>query len=281
MFLRDVKHPVLLEHEHLRCHLHDFSCRRTPRRRASSSTFSSLQRQGRWLMPLLALRGHRCLRGLRQTRKCCAAPQTPNLLTVVRSSAKGDRLRVQYKGFFLAGFKGRWWLIFSKLAYAFIPVVVLTGVWPLWCYDHGAEDRSGGAQAPCVFVHTGSTPSAPTRPWLGVGGSFTEAAAVTWQKLSPGKREELITAYFHPIRGLGFTLGRVPIGSCDFSLYNWSCGEIKEDDWDLKGFSIKRYEEAILPMLRAASKHIELKLMASPWSPPPWMKTVKSFHGEG
>lgn len=149
-----------------------------------------------------------------------------------------------------------------------------------------------------------------------------------------GKREELITAYFHPIRGLGFTLGslgfravpkieaffwmdlflfflggggrmkhkgqsscdmkvqwrkwwqhyiqffcltstysylyaimavirfswtllppclpqkmpemisgRVPIGSCDFSLYNWSCGEIKEDDWDLKGFSIKRYED--------------------------------------
>ena len=37
--------------------------------------------------------------------------------------------------------------------------------------------------------------------------------------------------------------GRVPIGSCDFSLYNWSCGEIKEDDWDLKGFSIKRYED--------------------------------------
>ena len=38
--------------------------------------------------------------------------------------------------------------------------------------------------------------------------------------------------------------GRVPIGSCDFSLYNWSCGEIKEDDWDLKGFSIKRYEDS-------------------------------------
>ena len=46
-----------LGHAGPRCHLHDFSCRRTPRRRASSSTFSSLQRQGRWLMPLLALRG--------------------------------------------------------------------------------------------------------------------------------------------------------------------------------------------------------------------------------
>lgn len=46
-----------LGHAGPRCRLHDFSCRRTPRRRASSSTFSSLQRQGRWLMPLLALRG--------------------------------------------------------------------------------------------------------------------------------------------------------------------------------------------------------------------------------
>lgn len=168
--------------------------------------------------------------------------QAPNLLRVVRSSAGGDRLRV-----------------YPSLAMG--------------------EDRSGGAQAPCIFVHAGSSPS--ERRWLGVGGSFTEASAVTWKKLSPRMQEEIITAYFHPTRGLRYNLGRVPIGSCDFSLYNWSCGEIAEGDWDLKGFSIKRYEEAILPMLRAASKHVKLALMASPWSPPPWMKTVKSFHGEG
>eukprot|EP00435_Cladocopium_sp_Y103_P063280 s159_g24.t2 len=199
--------------------------------------------QRRTARPLGAWRA-RCARCMcHATTAQSVSIQAPNLLRVVRSSAGGDRLRV-----------------YPSLAMG--------------------EDRSGGAQAPCIFVHAGSS-SASERCWLGVGGSFTEASAVTWQKLSPSMQEEIITAYFHPTRGLCYNLGRVPIGSCDFSLYNWSCGEIDEGDWDLKGFSIKRYEEAILPMLRAASKHVKLALMASPWSPPPWMKTVKSFHGEG
>lgn len=50
---------------------------------------------------------------------------------------------------------------------------------------------------------------------------------------------------------------------------------------DLKTFSLARYEDAIFPMLRAAASRAELSLLASPWSPPPWMKTVKSFNGEG
>ncbi|CAK9059969.1 unnamed protein product [Durusdinium trenchii] len=94
--------------------------------------------------------------------------------------------------------------------------------------------------------------------WLGVGGSFTEASAVTWRKLTERRRQEIITAYFHPSSGLGFNLGRVPIGSCDSSLENWTCGDISEGaaldgtppsrrmlkgDMDLKGFSLERYEE--------------------------------------
>ncbi|CAK9083342.1 unnamed protein product [Durusdinium trenchii] len=167
--------------------------------------------------------------------------QTPKLVTPVRSAASGDRMRV-----------------YPSMAMG--------------------EDASGGAQSSCIFVHTGV---ALGHEWLGVGGSFTEASAVTWRKLTERRRQEIITAYFHPSSGLGFNLGRVPIGSCDSSLENWTCGDISEGDMDLKGFSLERYEEAILPMLQAAQKHVNLKVLASPWSPPSWMKTVKSFNGEG
>ncbi|CAE8585046.1 unnamed protein product, partial [Polarella glacialis] len=145
------------------------------------------------------------------------------------------------------------------------------------------QDRSGGAQAPSVFVHTAGSEALRSRPWLGFGGSFTEAAAVTLEKMSAGRREEVLRSYFDPQRGLGYNLGRIPIGSCDFSLYPWTCGELVEGDSELRGFSLSRYEEAMLPMLRQAVKLRggPIELMASPWSPPPWMKTVRSFNGEG
>jgi len=76
----------------------------------------------------------------------------------------------------------------------------------------------------------------------------------------------------------------VPIGSCDFGQGNWTCGELVETDQELASFSISRYHRAgIIPMMRRAADvaGAPLQLLASPWSPPPWMKTVETFDGEG
>ncbi|MBK9797280.1 MAG: glycoside hydrolase family 30 protein [Holophagaceae bacterium] len=108
----------------------------------------------------------------------------------------------------------------------------------------------------------------------GFGGAFTEAAAVTWFSLSPARREEVLQAYFHPVAGHGYTLCRVPMGSCDFALGNYAHVET-EGDVELATFTIARDRQALIPFIRAAQKVAggPIKLLASPWSPPAWMKS--------
>eukprot|EP00928_Gymnodinium_smaydae_P003713 TRINITY_DN11311_c0_g1_i3.p1 TRINITY_DN11311_c0_g1~~TRINITY_DN11311_c0_g1_i3.p1 ORF type:complete len:588 (-),score=97.00 TRINITY_DN11311_c0_g1_i3:215-1762(-) len=109
--------------------------------------------------------------------------------------------------------------------------------------------------------------------FLGFGGSFTESSANVLQSLSPSNQERVIQSYFDRRSGLGYRLGRLHMNSCDFSTGNWSCAETP-DDHDLKHFTIDRYRKAILPMIERASKVAgeALTLIASPWSPPRWMK---------
>jgi glucosylceramidase len=109
---------------------------------------------------------------------------------------------------------------------------------------------------------------------LGFGGAFTEAAATVWQSLSEAAREHLLRDYFDPVRGHGYTLGRVHINSCDFALGHYAHAE-QPGDHALAGFSIERDRQALLPFIRAAQRVAgrPLHLLASPWSPPAWMKT--------
>lgn len=115
----------------------------------------------------------------------------------------------------------------------------------------------------------------------GFGGAFTESAAVTWQKLPAEKQAEVMRAYFDPHNGLGYTMGRTHINSCDFALGNYAYDEVA-GDFSLKHFSIARDRAALLPMLKEALRLSGgLKLFASPWSPPAWMKTNKQMNGGG
>jgi len=108
----------------------------------------------------------------------------------------------------------------------------------------------------------------------GFGGAFTEAAAVTWRKLSPTNQQAIINAYFDAATGHGYTLCRTHINSCDFSTSNYAYDEVAGDT-ELKHFSIARDQQALLPMIQAAlaTSKTPFKLFASPWSPPAWMKT--------
>jgi glucosylceramidase len=108
----------------------------------------------------------------------------------------------------------------------------------------------------------------------GFGGAFTEAAAVTWQGLSPSRQQEVLLNYFDPDQGHGYTLCRVHMNSCDFSLGNYAHVETP-GDVDLKSFNIDRDHQALLPFIKAAQAVAKapIKLLASPWSPPAWMKS--------
>jgi len=108
----------------------------------------------------------------------------------------------------------------------------------------------------------------------GFGGAFTEAAAVTLQKLRPAHRARVLQAYFDRTEGHGYTLCRTHINSCDFALGNYAYAEVP-GDVEFKHFSIDRDRRALLPLIHDARKIAGegLKIFATPWSPPAWMKT--------
>lgn len=116
----------------------------------------------------------------------------------------------------------------------------------------------------------------------GFGGAFTEAAAVTWLRLDDARRTHVLRDYFDPVHGHGYTLCRVHMNSCDFALGNYAHAE-QAGDVGLHGFSIERDRRALLPMIRAAQRVAgrPLNLLASPWSPPGWMKDTGRMNEGG
>ena len=133
-------------------------------------------------------------------------------------------------------------------------------------------------EATRVFVN----PHVRFQQMEGFGGAFTESAACTWMALGEARREELLHAYFDRSRGHGYRLCRVHMNSCDFSLGNYAHAEVA-DDLALEHFSIARDRKALLPFIQAAQRVAgdELKLLASPWSPPAWMKSNGQMNGGG
>src|SRR6058998_1793806 len=119
-----------------------------------------------------------------------------------------------------------------------------------------------------VFVD----PRKTFQPLIGIGGALTDAAAETFAKLPAARQEELIAAYYSTDRGIGYTLARTNIHSCDFSSESYTY--VDEGDKDLTSFSIApdlRYKIPLIKRAMAASGN-RLKLFASPWSPPAFMK---------
>lgn len=114
--------------------------------------------------------------------------------------------------------------------------------------------------------------------YLGIGGAFTDAACYVFNQLSVSARERLFHEMFHPSE-MGLSVGRICIGSSDYSTAVYSYDE-GEPDPELKRFSIEHDRAYILPILRQARKvNPGLFLLASPWSPPGWMKPNGSMLG--
>ncbi|KAI9906631.1 hypothetical protein PsorP6_003811 [Peronosclerospora sorghi] len=66
------------------------------------------------------------------------------------------------------------------------------------------------------------------RSWA-LGGAFTEAASLQFQRLTREKQEEVLTLYFDKEHGSAYSFGRVPMGSCDFSLASYNFDETAND----------------------------------------------------
>lgn len=112
----------------------------------------------------------------------------------------------------------------------------------------------------------------------GFGGAFTQSSASVLNKLSLKKRKEVLDAYFQSDKA-AYSLMRTHINSCDFSVTNYAYDTIP-DDLQLKNFSIARDREDLIPLILDAMKceGAQFKILASPWTAPPWMKDNQAWN---
>ncbi|MDB5012028.1 MAG: glycosyl hydrolase [Daejeonella sp.] len=124
----------------------------------------------------------------------------------------------------------------------------------------------------CVFID----PSKTFQSITGIGAAMTDASAEIFAKLPKETQQEFMQAYFSPTNGIGYTLARTNIASCDFSsdIYSY----VAEGDKDLKTFNISHDEKFKIPFIKRATAAAggKLTLFVSPWSPPAFMKTTNN-----
>lgn len=116
---------------------------------------------------------------------------------------------------------------------------------------------------------------------LGFGGALTEASAYTLSKLDEKTKKEVLNSYYDSGEGIGYKFARLHINSCDFSLGNYTY--VEEKDMTLETFSLDRDEKYVLPLVREVKEisNNNLSILASPWSPPAYMKTNGEMNNGG
>lgn len=120
-------------------------------------------------------------------------------------------------------------------------------------------------------------PNKPLQVIDGFGSCFNELGWTSLKLLSEKDRDAIMKELYQPGTGANFTMARMPVAANDFSL-DWYSYDETEGDFDLKDFSIANDRETLIPFIKAAEKYKpSLKLWASPWSPPQWMKYNKHY----
>jgi len=135
----------------------------------------------------------------------------------------------------------------------------------------------------------------------GIGTSFTESSAFVLAHLDKNKRSEVMNNIYSE-KGADFTLTRTHIGSCDFTVKGKYSYADQKDDKELKSFSIqedlngfdkkefpniKDESYDLLPMIKEAQKIKSnqkdsiLKIVASAWTAPSWMKDIEKWYIPG
>ena len=111
----------------------------------------------------------------------------------------------------------------------------------------------------------------------GFGAALTGSSAYLINNMKPADRNKLLTELFDPEKGIGINYLRLTIGSSDFSLGTYSyC-----DEADITKFAIPQQDKQdLIPVLKMIlAINPSIKILASPWSAPAWMKSNNSMNG--
>ncbi|GAV09439.1 hypothetical protein RvY_18985 [Ramazzottius varieornatus] len=143
-------------------------------------------------------------------------------------------------------------------------------------------EKAGKESADEVDVTYTVGPAAGQQLILGFGGALTDAAAINILSLSQANQRSLLSSYFSP-SGLEYNMMRIPMAGCDFSTHIYSYDEV-EGDFELQHFNLTSEDLNMkIPLIHRIQRMTKtpLKILASPWSAPGWMKTNKAMSGGG
>jgi glucosylceramidase len=117
----------------------------------------------------------------------------------------------------------------------------------------------------------------------GFGGAITDSSASVLYTLPPDQRAAVMASLFDPTAGDGLDYLRQPVGGSDFvttAAYTYDDLAAGQTDYGMRDFSIAHDQAQILPLLRQArALNPRLQIIATPWSPPAWMKTTGTLIG--
>jgi glucosylceramidase len=137
----------------------------------------------------------------------------------------------------------------------------------------------GGSDALTITVD----PSRRYQRMIGFGASITDSSARVLSRLAPATRDATMRDLFSASGGDGLSVLRQPMGASDFvdgDFYTYDDVPSGQTDFGLEHFSIDHDQAQILPLLRQAKRlNPALTIVATPWSPPAWMKTGGSLIG--
>ena len=175
-------------------------------------------------------------------------------------------------------------------------VVAAVPLLPIGCHEGGGDGSSGAAMmtvsSPGAYGQEGVVrelgsgaggadltvdEAAVYQTIEGFGGAFNEQGWDALATLDEAGRQEALRLLFGARDGGRFRFGRLPIGASDYALDRYTLDAVP-GDYAMEQFSIERDRARLIPYTRAAlAVQGALRLWASAWTPPPWLKTNDAY----
>jgi glucosylceramidase len=117
----------------------------------------------------------------------------------------------------------------------------------------------------------------------GFGFALTGGSAELLMKMNPTVREKVLKEMFGTgATEMGFSYIRLTIGASDLNSFVYSYNDLPEGetDYSLEKFELGQDKKDIIPVMKEIlAQNPDIKIMASPWSAPAWMKEVYNVRG--
>lgn len=135
---------------------------------------------------------------------------------------------------------------------------------------------NSGTNPSTITINTGTT----YQTMDGFGYTLTEGSCEVISAMAATQQNQLLNDLYNPVTGLNASVVRISIAASDLSSssysYNETSGDVNMNNFSLNGPDLN-YLIPIIKKIKLINPNI--KILATPWSAPRWMKTNNSWIG--